>query len=289
MNRPPVPRVCFPMSSGDRMRLALLLLLSLPFAARAADCVPPQMKGPRFNAGEALGFKLDALGLDVGSFEILTEPPPPADRPRAVLALKSRARTTAFVSTNVGTYEAHATALVDDHLNVVRYREEVDEGATHKAQEADFPPAAGSLAVRSTKDGNPDPFSLAAGPSSRDILSTLFLLRAQPLGQPFCVEVLAGRKLWRVEGKAAARETIDTPLGKFATLRVDATAVRTDDVSVRRAAHVWVSDDARRLPLVAIGEVKGRVIRAQLVSASALGEKKRARADHQRVGAAIGR
>jgi hypothetical protein len=270
------------------VRLAALLLVA-PLAARAADCVPRSVPASRFAPGESLGFKLDVIGLDVGTFEITTELPPAADRPRAVLALKSRAKTTAFVSTNAGSYEAHATGLVDAKLAAVRYREELDEGSGHKAQEIDFPPVNGVLEVRSSKNGDPDPFKLAAGAAARDMLSTLFLLRAQPYGQPFCVEVLAGRKLWRVEGQAAARETIETPLGKFATLRVDLTAVRTDDVSVRRAAHVWVSDDARRLPLVALGEVKGKTIRAQLVTASALGEKKQARADHKRVGAAIGR
>lgn len=274
------------------MRLAALLVASLlARLAAAAECVPPPVKAARFAAGESLGFKLDALGLDVGTFEVLTEPPPVADRPRGALALKSRARTTAFVSTNVGAYEAHLSSLVDANLSVIRYREELDEGPVHKSQEADFPAAAGALAVRSTRNGDPDPFQLAAGPAARDILSALFLLRAQPLGQAFCVEVLAGRKLWRVEGKAAGRETIETPLGKFATLRVDATAVRTDDASVKRAAHVWISDDARHLPLVAIGEVKGKTLRAQLVSASALGagQAEKKHADHKRVGAAIGR
>ncbi len=270
------------------MSLAALLLVA-PLAAPSADCIPQLVKSSRFAPGESLGFKLDEFGLDIGTFDVTTEPPPTADRPRAALLLKSRAKTTAFVSTNVGTYDAHAASLVDQNLSVLRYREEVDEGRTHKAQEVNFPPVSGALSVHSSKNGDPDPFQIAAGASAHDLLSTLFLLRAQPFGQAFCVEVLAGRKLWRVEGKAAGREIIETPLGKFATFRVDATAVRTDDASVKRGAHIWVSDDARRLPLVAIGEANGRAFRAQLVAASALGEKKQARADHKRAGAAIGR
>ncbi len=57
-------------------------------------------------------------------------------------------------------------------------------------------------------------------------------------------------------------------MGKFATMRVDADAVRIDDPKVRRAAHVWVTDDERRLPIVAIGEMRGKVLRAQLTSAT---------------------
>jgi hypothetical protein len=81
------------------------------------------------------------------------------------------------------------------------------------------------------------------------------------------MEVFAGRKVWRLSGQMAAKESIDTPLGRFDTLRFDGDAVWIDDERLKRTAHVWVSDDERRLPLVAVGEVRGKVIRAQLVSA----------------------
>jgi hypothetical protein len=287
------------------MRLLALLFVA-PLAAHAAAqpaaatpalpqaCAPQQLGAARFSAGEALNFKLDALGADVGTFDVTSEAPQPADRPRVSLVLKSRAKTSAFISTNVGRYEAFATSQLGPDLSAIKYREEVDEGATHKSQEIDFPPRDGRLSVRATKNGNQEPAEVAAGPGVRDVLSTLYILRAQALkpGQPICVEVLAAKKIWRLEGQVAARETIDTPLGKFATLRIDATATRTDDAATQRHAHIWVTEDARRLPLVAVAELKGRTIRAQLVSASGPGSKQEeteAKPDHKRVGAAIGR
>jgi hypothetical protein len=71
--------------------------------------------------------------------------------------------------------------------------------------------------------------------------------------------------VWKLQGQVAGKESIDTPLGQFATVRIDADAVLVEDRKVKRAAHVWFSDDERRLPLVAVGEVKGKVLRAQLV------------------------
>jgi hypothetical protein len=266
------------------MRL-LLLLLAAPLAAWSQVCPPQQQQTVRFAPGESLQFRLDALGADVGSFDVHVESAPAAERPRAALLLRSRAKTSAFVSTNVVRYEAFASVLLSPSFLPLRYKEDIDDGAVHKAQEVDFPPASGSLSVRATKNGEPDPFQIAAGAGVREILSTLYLLRAQPLkpGQPVCVEVFAGRKIWRLEGKFAARETLDTPLGRFATVRMDATAVRTDDANVKRAAHVWVSDDERRLPLVAIGEVRGKVLRAQLVDATGL-PKRRVAQDGRRIG-----
>jgi hypothetical protein len=244
-------------------------MLALLFAA-AAVCPPQKLQAARFTPGEILSYRLDALGVDVGTFEVRVSLPPPAEK-RAALALSSRAKTTAFVSTNVGRYDAYATTLLAADFSPLHYHEDLDEGDTHKAVDLDFPPGAdGQLPVRGSTNGNAEPFALEAGSDVRDIISTLYLLRAQPMkpGTPVCVEVFAGRKIWKVSGEMTARETIETPLGKFATLRIDAESVRTDDPRVRRAAHVWVSDDERRLPLVAIGEVKGKVIRAQLTAAT---------------------
>jgi hypothetical protein len=242
------------------MILALLL---------AQIACPPQRLAPvKFPPGEVLSFKIDVLGVDAGSFEVRTEAPGAPEK-AALLELSSRARTNAFVSTNMGQYEGYAVALVGRGFEPLHYREDVDEGPTHKAAELAFPPAAGKLLVKASTNGKAEPFTLPAGPEVRDVLSTLFVFRAQPMkpGTPICMEVYAGRKIWRLTGQVAGRESIDTPLGKMPSMRIDADAVRTDDPKVKRSAHVWVSDDSRRLPLVAIGEMRGKTLRAQLTAA----------------------
>jgi len=241
----------------------LFALLSL-----ASACPPQQLLPVKFTPGEVLSFKIDAVGVDAGTFEVRTLRPPEANK-EALLQLTSRARTSAFVSTNMGQYEGYAVALVGRGFEPLHYREDVDEGHVHRAAELDFPPAAGKLAVKASTDGHPEALSLPATGEVRDILSTLFVLRAQPMkpGAPICMEVYAGRKVWKLTGQVSARESIDTPLGKMNAISIDADAVRTDDEKIKRSAHVWVSDDGRRLPLVAIGEMKGKTLRAQLIAA----------------------
>jgi hypothetical protein len=233
----------------------------------AAICPPQPLPAAKAVPGEVLVYRLDALGADVGSFEIRSELPPASERSRAAIQLTSRAKTSAFVATNLGRYETFATALLARDFTPLRYREDVDENNLHRGTELVFPPENGVLTVKATKNGEPEPFTLQADPGVRDMISTLFLLRLLPLKQPVCIEVFAGRKVWRLTGEMTEKETIDTPIGRFATLRFDGEGVRADDPKVRRSAHVWVSDDERRLPLVAIGEVKGKTLRAQLVSA----------------------
>ena len=178
----------------------------------------------------------------------------------------------------------------------VRFREELDEGENHRSLEVDFPPRGGKLQAKTTLNGKPDSLDLAASPAARDILSTFFLLRAQPLkrGTPICAEVYAARKMWTLAGTVGPREQIETPLGKFNAVRIDATATRHDDPGVKRSTHVWVTDDDRRLPLVAVGDVRGKTIRAQLVEApgsrsKTVSTKPERKTGAPRVGTSIGR
>ena len=273
----------------------------VPFALLLAAVPPPPcaaVPAPsvQFAPGEQLKFKLDLLGADVGTFDVSLERASGSEKDSAELAIRSRAKTSAFVTTNMGRYDAFATSLVGKDLQPVRYKEEVDEGSTHKTVEVRFPASGGKLPISATKDGNPDPIDLDAGPIARDMLTTLYLIRGQVPGRAICADVYAGRKVWRFEGTMVQGEEIDTPLGKFPTLRFDGTATRLDDTNQKRTAHIWVSNDGRRLPLVAIGEVKGKTIRAQLIEASGTAARAAPPAhkaplsrEPPRVGAAIGR
>ena len=167
----------------------------------------------------------------------------------------------------MGRFETFSTALIARDFAPLRYREDVDENDVHHGTELVFPSHGGTLTVKATRNGEPVPLTVQADEGVRDMISTLYVLRRLPLHRPVCMEVFAGRKVWKLSGEIAGKESIDTPIGRVPSLRFDGEAVRLDDPHVRREAHIWISDDERRLPLVAIGEVKGKTIRAQLVSA----------------------
>src|SRR5207237_9936018 len=120
--------------------------------------------------------------------------------------------------------------------------------------------------------------------------------RARPRGpwQPLGAAVCAARKMWSWEGAVGPREQIEGPPGRFTAVRVDLPAARADDASVKRSAHVWLTDDERRLPLAMVGDVKGKTSRAQLIEATGAGlktasSKPERKTGAPRVGAAIGR
>jgi hypothetical protein len=275
------------------MTIALLALL---LAAPAPACAPIEVRASRFAPGELLRYRLDLVGADVGTFEVALDAPKEEDRKRAALVARSRAKTNAFVSTNMGRYEGFISTLIAPDLMPIRFREELDEGDHHRAVEVEFPARAGKLVARASVDGQSEPFDLEATPLARDLVSSFLYLRAIPLkaGTPVCLEVYAARKMWSMTGAVGPREPVEIPLGKFNAVRIDLLAVRRDDESVRRAAHAWITDDGHRLPVVAIGEVRGKTIRAQLVEAPAARLKASAakperKTGSQRVGTSIGR
>jgi hypothetical protein len=64
---------------------------------------------------------------------------------------------------------------------------------------------------------------------------------------------------------AAKREPVQTPAGRFDTLRVDLTAVRVDRADVApMTVHMWLSADERRLLVAVVGELDIGPARAQL-------------------------
>jgi len=271
-------------------------LFALLLAAPTPSCAQLEVRASRFTPGEQLRYRLDVVGADVGTFEVSLDTPEVADRGRGSLVARSRAKTNAFVSTNLGRYEGFISTLIGPDLMPVHFREELDEGDRHRAVDVDFPPKGGKLAARSSVDGKVEPLELEATPIARELVSAFLYLRALPLkaGTPVCLEVYAARKMWSMTGAVGPREAVDIPLGKFNAVRIDLVAVRRDDASVKRAAHAWITDDDRRLPVVAIGEVRGKTIRAQLVEApaarlKATTAKPDRKTGSQRVGTSIGR
>ena len=171
----------------------LALLVAAPARACSPAPTPATVRAARFTPGEQLRYRLDVLGADVGTFEVSVEAPQSADRARAALVARSRAKTSAFVSTNLGRYEGFISTLLGPDLMPLRFREELDEGDRHMSVDVDFPPRAGKLGARASIDGKAEPLDLNATPIARDMLSTFLYLRALPVkaGTPVCLEVYA--------------------------------------------------------------------------------------------------
>lgn len=103
-----------------------------------------------------------------------------------------------------------------------------------------------------------------------DYVGGIYLFRALPLkvGEAFCFETYALKRMWRVAGEVESREQVSTPAGEFTTLHLKGVATRSGPGPLNtREVHVWVTDDARRIPVAALGVIDLGAVRATLTGA----------------------
>ena len=242
-------------------------LLALSIGAAPACALPPLATGDRpWRPGESLTYDLDVLGMvKAGTLQLAVERPMSGGK---VIPLRARAKTSAAIA-NVRPFAGVALSWIDaGTLLPERYRDEADEGGVRKMSDARIMPPGPQLVIEYRYGDTKGKASYARERDVLDALSTLYYLRAARLapGDRFCFDLVANRRFWRLEGTVAARvEKVETPAGRFETLRVDAKTRRADRPEDRpRPLHLWFGTDARRLPVALVSEVDLGPVRATL-------------------------
>jgi uncharacterized protein DUF3108 len=101
---------------------------------------------------------------------------------------------------------------------------------------------------------NNDPSETLSVPAGvQDGLSTLYYLRTMEdftVGKVVTIDVLDSGKNWSVEVHTLGRETIKTPAGEFAAIKVK-TYPKYEGVFLNKGeVFIWLTDDSRKVPLL---------------------------------------
>ena len=222
-----------------------------------------------FGPGETLEFDIDALGARAGSMTMQTLPVH-----EGVLPLEVSVATNTFFSKVRRVKAVAKSELNPKTLRPTRYFEDAQENDVHRVADVTFHKK--NLAhLVSSVDAHTWQENLRFGNDISDVASAIHLLRAIPMkeGQRLCFDVYGIRRIWRVWGTVQPREHVSMPVGEFEAWHLAGEAARLDMPDARREVHVWVSDDARRLPLAALGMIDLGAVRASMKSFSRPGEK----------------
>ncbi|HEY0881009.1 MAG TPA: DUF3108 domain-containing protein [Archangium sp.] len=276
---------------------ALALFAVLSAVAFAAPPPPPAPKKPKtpfptdaeckslgsvmnpspFGPGETLEFDIDALGARAGTMTMQALP-----LRDGVLPLEVTVETNTFFSKVRRVKGTARSDLSPKTLRPSRYFEEATEDEWHRIADVRF--GKNKVAkLQSTINGRVWNEELRYGNDVSDVASAVHLLRSLPMkeGQFMCFDVYGIRRIWRVWGKVMPKEHVSMPgVGEFESFHLAGEAARTDMPDARREVHIWVSDDARRLPLAALGMIDLGAVRATLKAVSRPGEKS-TRADNK--------
>jgi hypothetical protein len=94
-------------------------------------------------------------------------------------------------------------------------------------------------------------------PYVQDALSAIYVIRSLPLsaGGKMTMPVSDSGKNYRVQLTVGASETVRTPLGALRAWRITPVILGEDGKPEGRGMALWLSDDARRLPLKIEGQL----------------------------------
>ncbi len=211
-------------------------------AAAAAPGTPAAARLVPYGPEERMEFAINYLGLDMGKARISVGTPE-----GALLPVFLEARTSGLVGF-VNVREQLASWL-DAGTGLPRSASlDATEPGYRHTDTTRFDRDAGKATVRE-KGRYDNTYEIAVPPGTMDFMAMVFQLRTLPLepGSLHEFQVLAGRTVSRVVAEVTARETISTPAGKFASVKVRVPTGFSGKFSEKDPTFVWFSDDARRI------------------------------------------
>jgi hypothetical protein len=185
----------------------------------------------------------------------------------AVQPLVGRVRNTARFG-SLRRLAAVGSSWVDAQtLRPERYREDAEEDGLHRSSDARLRPLGAEVVLEQRDGTRSGQRSFERRGEVLDPVSALYYFRAARLepGGRFCFDMIGNGKYWRVEGTVSARpEALEVPAGRFEAWLLQGTARRADGKGKIRPLWLWLSSDARRLPLAAVSEIDLGPVSAKL-------------------------
>ena len=232
----------------------------------------PTLRTPlAFKPGELLEFELDAMGAKAGKLTMRVQRPA-----NGALPVLVEAQTNTLFSKVRRVRGSAVSYLHPRTLRPSRYTEDAVENEQRRKVNVDFGAQDRSVKVDYQFGDKPKgQFNYTFDKDGLDVAGAIYLIRQLPLKKdmPVCFDVYGIRRMWRMTATVVEREHVSLPLGEFDAWHLAGTAVRLDRPSQTRDVHVWITDDARRLPLAAVGAIDLGAVRLTLSGVTRPGEK----------------
>lgn len=229
-------------------------------AATASKAAPTRPKPERpvpFRAGEQLTYDISwSSYVTAGTATVTVQAKKPSYNSVAYYIV-AEAQPTPLLSKLYNLHYKVDTLL--DTYTLLPQRSSIysEEGKRHRYQETLFNQAArkASFEMRTSTIFKRD---VAVAPYSQDILSAIYVLRAIPLkpGTTITMPVCDGGETYRVELSVPRAETVSTPLGQLSALRIEPSVRDSRGQLSGEKLVMWMSEDARRVPVKLQGQLK---------------------------------
>ncbi len=247
--------------AGVALALAFLVIVFPAAALQAQSTVVPSLTADRpFAPGERFTYAISWLNITAGSAVLEVADSPPIEG-RPALRLLTSATSAPFVS-KFYPVDNRVESVVDagtllPHRMVFRRR----EGKRKNDFDVTFHQSEGTITA--TKDGVTD--KLAAPPGMHDSISCLYYFRSLPSLAPGSSQVLNvhhDKKNYKLEVRVEGIERLKGPWGEVETVRVLAIMPFQGIFLNEGNIRVWLTNDARRVPVM----MKAKVVIGSVVA-----------------------
>jgi hypothetical protein len=225
---------------------------------------PPALDAGRpawpFAPGERADYELSLGVIHAGAARIVVGEPSGEVWPFVLLAKSEGALAVLGIRESLTSFLDAATGLPRGSVLVAS-----EIGDRHEDRTT-FDRAAGTATLQVRRKGRLEEKTLAVPGDAHDLPSAIARLRSElrEPGHRVEVPVLSGAQAFVLVAEAEAREAVEVPAGRYAALRVRLRLGFSGPFS-GGDVRVWLSDDARRVPLAveapfAIGSVRARLV-----------------------------
>jgi hypothetical protein len=217
--------------------------------APAAPAAPKREMTVPFKAGEVLEYDVGWSSYVTAGTATLTVKEKKPSYSSVAYYVVAEGRPTALLSKLYTLYYKADTLI--DVFNLLPQRGSlyVEEGKRRRMKTTTFDQAK-RQAKYEVQSATRVERTLALPPMTQDSLSALYVLRCIPMkaGDKFNMPVTDAGDIYKVQMQIAALESLKTPLGTMNALKI-VPVITGSKSEPPRGLAIWISDDARRLPL----------------------------------------
>jgi Protein of unknown function (DUF3108) len=267
-----------------RMFLAVVLALGCAPSAgvaqvaseRVAFTNTPRVSQPLpFKVGESLSYEVSfskfIFSGAIGELKLSVARASDADK-QGLLDLRAEVNSKGFFPKLFGVKvkDRFTSTINSEDLGLHISSKLIDEGSFRREQKSVIDREAGRVTYteRDLVNQNAEPkVKESASPSwIQDMLSTCYFVRSQKLnnGDVIKVPISDGGEVFNIEVLVAGREEVKVDAGKFKAIKLNAKIFNGNYIKRSGEMFVWMSDDARRIPVRAKIKTSGSTVTVEL-------------------------
>jgi hypothetical protein len=229
------------------------VLLGTPLVAASLPEPAPERAVPSFFFGERLVYDISWAGLRVGEAVLQSESGERFNN-RDVFRLVSTARSNKFLSYFYPVNDRIESII--DAKGLYPYKITIDQrhGVWQRNRVVHFDQEEHTAELLAK--GRTSKYNIP--PQVQDTLSSLYYFRTLPnlaTGTSVFIDVHESKKNWKLEVQILGHETLRTAIGTVPSIKVKAVVLYEGLLMNKGDLYVWLTDDARRIPVLMNGKV----------------------------------